>query len=313
MSPLSAPPSLTTTSVQCRIRLPTDYRQADFLQFHRRDPEEVSERTTTSGLSKGLLWDGSAACMKIAFSAGQARVCLEIDGLLATPAAAAAQLEHRARLMLGLFQPVEAFERSYRLHPQLGALIRAFPGLRIPVAASPFEALSWAIIGQQISVSAAISIRRRLVRAAEVRHSGGLWCFPQAQHLGALSDNGLRAAGLSAGKVRTFRILCESIDSGELRLDIGNMHPAALGAQLLQLKGIGPWTVNYALMRGFGWLDGSLHGDVAVRRGLQRLLDLPAKLSEAQTRDWLASFSPWRGLAAAHLWAFDAETRAESR
>lgn len=69
------------------------------------------------------------------------------------------------------------------------------------------------------------------------------------------------------------------------------------------LLGIGPWTLNYTLLRGFGWLDGSLHGDVAVRRGLQLLLESDEKITEAEAQTWLVEFSPWRALVAAHLWA----------
>jgi DNA-3-methyladenine glycosylase II len=62
-------------------------------------------------------------------------------------------------------------------------------------------------------------------------------------------------------------------------------------------------------MRGYGWLDGSLHGDAAVRRSLQKLLVMTDKPTERQTQDWLADFSPWRALVAAHLWAFDTASR----
>ena len=46
--------------------------------------------------------------------------------------------------------------------------------------------------------------------------------------------------------------------------------PRSLPNACWPLKGIGPWTVDYALLRGFARLDGSLHGDAAVRRQLQR-------------------------------------------
>jgi DNA-3-methyladenine glycosylase II len=74
-------------------------------------------------------------------------------------------------------------------------------------------------------------------------------------------------------------------------------------AKLQAIRGIGPWTINYTLLRGFGWMDGSLHGDVAVRRALQALLGQAEALSQASTRAWLQAFSPWRALVAAHLWA----------
>ena len=72
--------------------------------------------------------------------------------------------------------------------------------------------------------------------------------------------------------------------------------------QLLAIKGIGPWTLNYCLLRGYGWPDGSLHGDVAVRRAIG-LLQKEEKPDAAAARIWLDQFQPWRALVAAHLWA----------
>jgi DNA-3-methyladenine glycosylase II len=56
------------------------------------------------------------------------------------------------------------------------------------------------------------------------------------------------------------------------------------------------------LLRGYGHLDGPLHGDVAVRRALALLLKTDA-MDAAQTELWLRDFAPWRALVAAHLWA----------
>lgn len=94
------------------------------------------------------------------------------------------------------------------------------------------------------------------------------------------------------------------VASGELVLNISKEEPsiAQIRQQLLAVRGIGPWTVNYALLRGYGWLDGSLHGDAAVRRGLQMLLDHDGVMDENQTQKWLEGFAPWRALVAAHLW-----------
>ena len=101
---------------------------------------------------------------------------------------------------------------------------------------------------------------------------------------------------------------------GDLPLDAWAIDPPVsslvevIREKLSAVRGIGPWTINYALLRGFGWLDGSLHGDAAVRRNLQRLLhgSEEQKLGEEEARRWLAQFSPWRALVAAHLWASEA-------
>ncbi|MEG2964454.1 MAG: DNA-3-methyladenine glycosylase 2, partial [Janthinobacterium sp.] len=72
---------------------------------------------------------------------------------------------------------------------------------------------------------------------------------------------------------------------------------------LLAVKGIGPWTVNYALLRGYGYADCSLHGDVAIRAALQKLLGEESKPDMARTEQWLRQYAPHRTMAAAHLWA----------
>lgn len=287
------------------LPLPADYRQADLLAFHRRDTQAVAERVTDDGLDKGILWQGRPALLAIRFLQGRARVTLDVDGEgLGDCMRLRALVEH----MLGLTQPVEQFERLYRRHPQLGVLVAATPGLRVPQSSTPFEALSWAISGQQINLTVAISLRRKLIQLAGQRHSSGLLCYPDAQAVAGLEEAQLRAAGFSQAKTQALLLLSRQIVAGNLPLDewLADEPAEAIAERLLALRGIGSWTVDYALLRGFARLDGSLHGDAAVRRQLQRLLGSADKLSQPFTRDWLAPFSPWRALVAAHLWALPA-------
>ena len=285
------------------VGLPADFRSDDVLAFHRRDPLAVAERVEGRTLHKGLAWEGRAACLTIRFDGAHASAELAVDG--ATSAAAPATLAQLLPRMLGLTQQVEAFERAYRDHPQLGPLIARHPGLRVPLSASPFEALSWAITGQQISVRAAISLRRRLIEVAGLRHSDGLACYPDAERVAVLSEADLRSAGFSQAKAQALIRLGRLVAEDELPLDawIATLPVDEIRERLMRVRGIGPWTIDYALLRGFGWLDGSLHGDVAVRRNLQAVLDCQESVTEGQAKRWLAEFSPWRALIAAHLWA----------
>ncbi|MCK2126441.1 3-methyladenine DNA glycosylase 2 [Thauera aromatica] len=294
-------------ALRCEIALPRDFRPADVLAFHRRDPQQLAERVEAGLLHKGIAWEGRPACLTIRFEAQRAELVLAIDGL-PTPTLATAVLERLARRMLGLMQPVAEFERTHARHPQLGPLIARNRGLRVPLAPTPFEALSWAITGQQISLGAAVSLRRRLIAAAGLRHSGGLACYPDARSLLRLGEEALRTAGFSRAKGQALRALADAVMQGRLPLERWVEDPPAdeIRAELLRLRGIGPWTVDYALLRGFGWVDGSLHGDAAVRRGLQALLGTAERPSADQTRRWLAPFSPWRALVAAHLWTLAA-------
>ncbi|CAB5704466.1 DNA-3-methyladenine glycosylase [Delftia tsuruhatensis] len=304
--------------------LPVGYRMAEFWGFHRRDAQRLSECDVqdASGLRmhKGLMWRGQPTLLTLALveqsgkgTLVQARWSLP-DGAgqeQAIDEALAAMLGR----MFGLSQDVERFERRFGRHAQLGPLLVRQHGLHVPAACTPWEALSWAVTGQQISVAAAVSLRRRLIAAAgrpvslHDDHADApqqLWCMPEAAQVAQLGEQDLRAAGFSQGKTQTLRLLAQAVQAGELPLDDWAAQPVVpaekIAERLLAVKGIGPWTVNYTLLRGYGHLDGPLHGDVAVRRALARLLQVEA-MDARQTELWLRDFAPWRALVAAHLWA----------
>lgn len=298
--------------IQCTLALPDNFRVADLLKFHRRDPLAFSERVADETLSKGMLWHNHPACLSICFQGQQALVKMSVDDT-----STATDSNHRVEArdtealaghvtrMLGLTQAVETFEAQYCEHPQLAPLLARQSGLRVPLAGTPFEALTWAITGQQISVGAAVAMRRKLIKATALVHSSGLACHPDAGAVAELTAADFRSAGFSSSKAQTLTTISSMVLSGDLPLD--DWHTSLpvdeIRERLLAIRGIGPWTVNYTLLRGFGWLDGSLHGDVAVRRALQMLPGNPVNMSEGATKNWLAQFTPWRALVGAHLWA----------
>lgn len=286
------------------LALPRGFRCDDILAIHKRDPQEIAERVIDAYLAKGLLWRGSPAQLSLHFSPTKVRAQLLTDGL--RQAGDKPLFAGIVSRMLGLNQQIEAFEKQYAEHPQLGKLIANNAGLRVPLAATPFEALTWAITGQKISLRAAVSLRRKLIQAANLRHSSGLLCYPGAVQISAMADDVLRQAGFSATKASTLQSVSRLVAEDRLPLDAWALNfpgGEVIRDQLLAIRGIGPWTVNYTLLRGYGWLDGSLHGDAAVRRGLQTLLASPEAISESKAEKWLAAFSPWRALIGAHIWA----------
>lgn len=319
--------------ISLELALPVNYRVADVLAFHGRDSEQVSERCvsmysesqTQSGqalsstLEKAILWDGFPACLSIQFGGQAVAAILDLD-LPARQSIKSNQatqwrggLQNIVVRMLGLNQDIAVFRKQYAHHPNIGELIQQRPSLRVPLSANPFEALCWAVTGQQISVSAAVSIRRRFIQQLGTLHSSGLRCHPSPSQVVACDIEELRTTGLSKSKAQTLILLAQAIDTGQLLLPkaaaklMDHASAEVLRGQLLAIKGIGPWTVNYVLLRGFAYLDGSLHGDVAMRRSLQILLGQEVKVTERGAEQWLAQFSPWRALVAAHLWAMQAD------
>ena len=290
------------TLLHWTLPLPAGYRRDDVIAFHGRDGEAVAEQVTPTGLRKGILLRGSAVVLDVAFTDAAAVCRAEIDGSangdLQTPL-------HGALLnILGLRIDPQPFAQLAAGDPLLAPLIRLNPGLRIVQSASPFEALTWAIIGQQINLSFAISLRRTFILQAGRRHGSGLWCYPEARDVARLSVEDLTSRKFSRAKADTVLRLASLVDAGALSLELppsGDV--AAISQALLAVKGIGPWTVNYALLRGYGYADCSLHGDVAIRAALQKLLGEESKPDMARTEQWLRQYAPHRTMAAAHLWA----------
>lgn len=281
-------------AVEFCLALPAGYRRQEVLAFHARDPESVAEQTGPGWLRKGMLLRGVPTMIEITLRETDAHCCAWADSTLAPDGEST--VREIAQRLLGLVLDPEPFEAAVQNDAILGPLVRAQTGLRIPQTATPFEALTWAITGQQIHLAFAITLRRTLIRLAGVQHSRtGLWCYPEAASVARLEPEQLGQQKFSRAKAETLVRVSQRIEQGTL--------PISDEAALLAVKGIGPWTVQYTRLRGLADPDCSLHGDAAVRTALQRRLGREAKPSISEAEQLLATYRPYRSLAAAHLWA----------
>ena len=282
------------------IPLPPGYRCADVLAFHSRDLDGVAEQVTGERIRKGVLMDGVAVLLDVTLTQGMALCEVQADGVLT--ASAGAKVDEALHNILGLRIDPAPFLALAKDDPLLGACARRNAGLRIVQSATIFEALTWAIIGQQINLPFAIALRRSFIMQAGRQHSSGLWCYPEAPDVARLAQEALTSRKFSRAKADTLLRLARLVASGELTLARTDA-PDQVERSLLAVKGIGPWTVNYALLRGYGYPDCSLHGDVAIRTAFQRLLHEDAKPGIARTQALLEPYRPHRTMAAACLWA----------
>jgi DNA-3-methyladenine glycosylase II len=286
------------------IDLPADYRRQDVMSFHGRDAEGLAERIAGERIRKGVMIKGAPAVLDIDLGAqpGQALCTVDVDG---APTHVHEQMHEQVRGMLlnvlGLRIDPAPFEAAVASDPLFAPLVARERGLRVIQSASVFEALSWAIIGQQINLGFAIALRRTFIGLAGRAHGSGLWCYPDAEDAARLNLDQLTSRKFSRAKAETLLRLARLVADGDLDLDRGADLPT-VSERLLAVKGIGPWTVNYALLRGYGFADCSLEGDVAVRTAIGRLLGAE-RPDLAEAAAFLANYRPHRTMAAAHLWA----------
>jgi AraC family transcriptional regulator of adaptative response / DNA-3-methyladenine glycosylase II len=276
------------------LRLPAGYRSREVLDFYGRDPLSVSEQVFAGGLKKALLIDGQAWLIEISFQGDSAVVRADGGNLFAA---------HRAVVrMLGIDSDASGFERQFADDPLLGALFQRQRGLRIPLTPQPWEALAWAIIGQQISVKAAVALRRELIAALGLRHASGLRAHPAAEAVAKLDVEALRKLKFSRSKAEYLLAAAQAVASGELPVADLRDHSAKHSARLLgNVRGIGPWTVQYVFLRGFGLADCLPSGDAGLAQGLGRLNG--ERPDEPNVRETMSRFAPYRSLATYHVWA----------
>jgi DNA-3-methyladenine glycosylase II len=289
-----------------RIALPPDYRRRDAFAFHGRDLDALAERIEGQRIRKGVMVKGVPAVLDIDFGAQPDQALCTVDA-----AGDAPDLHKQANdmllNMLGLRIAPEPFEAAVADDPLFAPLVQRERGLRIIQSATIFEALSWAIIGQQINLGFAIALRRTFIGLAGRPHPSGLWCYPEAVDAARLDLDQLTSRKFSRAKAETLLRLARLVADGELSLQ-RDADPREVSERLLAVKGIGPWTVNYALLRGYGFADCSLEGDVAVRTAIGRLLGSPERPNLQEAAAFLQSYRPHRTMAAAHLWASLSQT-----
>lgn len=293
-----------TAEFEFLIKLPADYSAADVFGFHSRDNEAISEQVSERMIRKGVLLAEVPTIFSIEFDAAFRHASCKVlaDAVVTENMQAIAQ--GIATGLLGLRINPQDFASFVASDPVFGPLTKRQRGLRIAQSSSIFEALTWAIMGQQINVSFAVSLRRTFVRLAGRPHTGGLLCYPSAQDAAKLKLEDLTARQFSRTKAETVLRLAELVASGTLNLDESEDNPlSAICEALLAVKGIGPWTVNYALLRGYGHADCSMHGDVAVRSAIGKLWGFEVRPNIAATEEFLMGYRPHRTMAAAHLWA----------
>ena len=202
----------------------------------------------------------------------------------------------RVRRLFDLDADPQAVGEYFEADPLLGPLSAKVPGLRSPGAAEPNEMAVRAVLGQQITVTAARTLAGRLVaaRGVPLAEPGGSTLTHLFPDCATLAEADFAELGMPESRKQTLRTVSTALADGSVRLDPGADRDQAQ-RELLALRGIGPWTAGYLRMRALSDPDVLLPGDVVIKAAVKR-----AGLSTAQTEAW----HPWASYAIHYLWSF---------
>ena len=252
-----------------------------------------TERFRVFGPDPALLWhDGGlhrvAAGREVRIEAAPGGVSVE-----PSDDAIAREVSH----LLGASFDLAAFAAWAGADAVLAPIVERLAGYRPPLLPDPFEHLVTAITAQQVSLRAAVAIRRRFVERFGERH-GLAHAFPAAERIAGTGEDELVAAGFSRRKAEYVVGLARAgLDYAEL----GGLPDEDVKARLTAVRGLGEWTADWFLGRCLGRPRAWPAGDLALRKAVSRFYGDGRMLSIPDVRALGDRFAPFENLTAHYL------------
>jgi DNA-3-methyladenine glycosylase II len=188
----------------------------------------------------------------------------------------------------------------------MSKLIEQLRGLKSPTTQTVFEALISSITEQQISLDAAFSIQKRMIKTFGdvVKINKGIYySFPAPETLASATIGQLRMCGLSTRKAEYIRDIAALISNGNLNLEKFKSYEDTneIIDELCQLRGVGAWTAELTLIRGMHKLAAVPADDLGLKRTISHYYCNDKKISSEDARSIAKKWGKWKGLASFYL------------
>ncbi|MCC6235339.1 MAG: DNA-3-methyladenine glycosylase 2 family protein [Verrucomicrobiales bacterium] len=194
----------------------------------------------------------------------------------------------------------EAILHLQKVDPVLRRVIRQVGGCTLEPDGrrTPFESLVRAVANQQLNGRAAETILNRFIALFPRRR------FPRAEEVPALSDAQMRACGFSRAKIAAIRDIAAKAETGWIptSAQIRRMTDEAIVERLVEVRGVGRWTVEMLLIFKLGRPDVLPADDFGVRNGFRLAYGLAEMPTPREVREHGACWAPHRTTAAWYLW-----------
>ncbi|WP_422124470.1 DNA-3-methyladenine glycosylase 2 [Planococcus sp. X10-3] len=191
--------------------------------------------------------------------------------------------------------------------PILQRIVKNHYGLRILAIPDLFEALAWAIMGQQINLTFAYTLKKRLVEnfGASLDYEGETyWTFPSFQAIAALETSDLTQFQFSGRKAEYLIGVAGEMAKGTLVKEnfMNRRDTQTIEKELVAFRGIGPWSANYVMMKCLAIPSAFPLADVGLHNALKKQLNLEKKPSLAEIEHHAENWKGWEAYATFYLW-----------
>lgn len=208
---------------------------------------------------------------------------------------------------LDIDQDISPFYERLRKDERLSYMEQAFGGLKLVGIPDLFEALCWGIIGQQINLTFAYRLKRRLVEKFGTRiefENQFYHIFPTVEVLSEVDPEDLKGMQFSSKKAEYIVGLAKIFKEGKLGKNLLKNLPdlAARQKTLTSIRGIGIWTANYALMKSLKEQTSIPYGDTGLMQALFNHQIIQHKKDTIPVKKFFENYSGWESYLVFYLW-----------
>lgn len=192
----------------------------------------------------------------------------------------------------------EGADHLAAVDPTLAVIIRGAPLPSFSPHSNYYQELVESIISQQLSVKAAATILKRFKELFVAD-------FPSPEDILALDIETYRGVGLSRQKATYIRDLAEKVLEGTVSFShLDTLSNEEIIDELIQIKGVGLWTIHMFLMFCMGRLDVLPTGDLGIRNGIQKIYLLDERPGDAEIQAIAVhnKWHPYESLASWYIW-----------
>ncbi|MEP7286891.1 MAG: Ada metal-binding domain-containing protein [Chloroflexota bacterium] len=284
------------------VTLPENYVSWVTLKLLGRDPESRTEQVKGQSAVKALRIGAASVLLHMEFQPRS--VDCHIEGTQPITPEIMRGIHAAVIRLLGLTNSPTGFERRMGSDPNLSRLLIGRHGLRIPLMPDIFEAMTWAIVGQQVNLPFAYKLRRTVVQlCGEPIGDSGFIAHPTPTAVAQLDYTDLTSRQFSRHKAEYLIDTARLISSGDLSLaNLAEAPASQVEQQLLAIRGLGPWSAHYIMLRALGFADCVPLGDAGLVNALRKFYDLDHRPDSTETAALMELFAPYRSLATYHLW-----------
>ena len=201
---------------------------------------------------------------------------------------------------------LKPFYALARKDPVLNELVKKYRGYRIIGQPDLYESLIWAVLGQQINLAFAYTLKQRFVeKFGETIDVDGdrFYFFPASAIVARLTPEELLTLQFSRQKASYTIGIANAFEERRISKEkLRNLSLAEAKEELVKIKGIGNWTANYALMKTFHYPDAFPLEDAGLHNAIKNQLHLKAKPKIERVKRIFKKYKGWEAYATLYLW-----------